>query len=174
MAGGDNTSKDAMQMALSIILAAAVAQALHLSATSAPENNAVLWFVSSISIIIVAIAIISYVLDIRILKDNKDPELFFKIMLITMFTLLVFSFSRFIIFYSNEATTSTNIITMYLTMCAIGLAMGVILLMKTYSEYKKGNKHWDMFLPYAIFTVIVFGVIIACTEFVMQLMGVGG
>lgn len=174
MAGGDNTSKDTMQMALSIILAAAVAQALHISATSTPENNLALWLVFSISIILVAIAIISYVLDIHIFKDNKDPELFLKIMLITMFTLLVFSFSRFITFYSNEAAKFTNIKTMYFTMSLILLLMGIILSIKTYLEWKKNNKDWHIFLSYSILIFIIFGVILSAVEFVMQSRGVGG
>ena len=174
MAGGDNTSKDTMQMALSIILAAAVAQALHISATSTPENNLALWLVFSISIILVAIAIISYVLDIHIFKDNKDPELFLKIMLITMFTLLVFSFSRFITFYSNETANSTNIITMYLTMSALGMLMGIILSIKTYSEWKNKTENWHTFLSYTILIFIIFGFILSVVELVMQLRGVGG
>lgn len=97
-----SNNKEILQTSISLILAASVAHALFLIATSVPVYNSLLWILSTITIIFIAICLLFYVLGFSP-KPNTDIDyiLAFKIILIALVSIDIFAFSRFIYFFKN-------------------------------------------------------------------------
>jgi hypothetical protein len=135
--------ENVFQLALSIMLAAAVAHALNIVSTAIPESDVFIWLISSIVIIIIPIIVICYILDVfkhfKSLQDkNEKTKNLFILIIICVLTLDIFAFSRFIYFLTNpEITSKASNVSLLSILVLTGVLGGVFIWQ---GKYDKDNK----------------------------------
>ena len=169
-----NRFEDLFRLALSIMLAAAIAHALEILSTTIPEEDWWIWLFSSILIIFIAITIICYILNIsRIVDetvDEKDPKIrkenwrfWLNILIIGIITIDIFSFTRYLYFLTNpDITIKVSGISMIITI-ALTIILGLILIIQSFydKKYKSNLRLTGVIL-------IIFSAIIYIVLFIME------
>ena len=95
-------------ISLSIFLSISVGYSLSVFAEFIPESNPGEWVFASATSIIISIVIISWLMK----KEIKDRIDVFKILLITSFSLVMFSLGRFFKFRASQITDNNFILTL--------------------------------------------------------------
>jgi hypothetical protein len=142
--------KDLLEIFLSILIASAAAHVLSVIAVSSEINEA-FWLLSTFLVIIIVVAIIIYVMDVKV----KTILPFFKTLLIIVSTIFLFALARFFTFYVNKKTLIVSVNSMYGWLETLIFLCGITLLLLTIFEYRE-NKENKTYTSLAICVVIVF------------------
>lgn len=138
-----NGFQNLFQLALSIMLAAAVAHALNILSTSIPEYDWWIWLFSCSVIFCISIIVICYMLgffaSLNELKNKDEKRKFWlKIVIIGILTLDIFAVTRFLYFLTaSDITIKVSGISLLLII-ALTIVLGVVLCIQ--SRFDKKNK----------------------------------